>query len=96
MRDWEDSSTSGEDRSTTGLQFAVEETDPTVSVGIDPDEIAYVFELFTRGQHANLTDGTGAGQAMCKKIVEQHGGSIGIESTLGERTKVMIRLPKRG
>ncbi|MFA9427829.1 histidine kinase N-terminal 7TM domain-containing protein [Natronorubrum sp. A-ect3] len=64
-------------------------------VGIDPDELEYVFELFTRGQHAEPVPGTGAGLALCKKIVEQHGGSIGIESTLGEGTDVIVRLPKR-
>jgi len=64
-------------------------------VGIDQNEIEYVFELFTRGQHADLTDGTGAGLALCKKIVAQHGGSIEIESTPGEGTDVIVRLPRR-
>ncbi len=64
-------------------------------VGIDPDELEYVFELFTRGQHTKSTPGTGAGLAMCKKIVEQHGGTIGIESTPGEGTEVIVRLPRR-
>ncbi len=65
-------------------------------VGIDPDELEYVFELFTRGQHTKSTPGTGAGLAMCKKIVEQHGGTIAIESTPGEGTEVLVRLPRRG
>ncbi|ELY40930.1 sensor histidine kinase [Natronorubrum sulfidifaciens] len=78
---------------TTETEHVLTVTD--AGVGIDPDELEYVFELFTRGQHAEQTPGTGAGLALCKKIVEQHGGSVDIESTLGEGTTVIVRLPKR-
>ena len=64
-------------------------------VGIDPDEIEYVFDMFTRGHHTDGVSGTGAGLAMCHKIVEQHGGSIDIESTPGHGTTVSVELPRR-
>ncbi len=64
-------------------------------VGIDADELKYVFELFTRGQQTDPASGTGAGLAMCQKIVERHHGSIEIESTPGVGTEVIVRLPKR-
>ncbi len=62
-------------------------------VGIEPGELAYVFELFTRADRTGAHDGTGMGLAMCKKIVEEHGGSIGIESTPGAETTVTVELP---
>ena len=64
-------------------------------VGISPDELPYVFDLFTSGQQTEASTGTGAGLAMCEKIVEQHGGSISIASTPREGTTVTVRLPNK-
>lgn len=64
-------------------------------VGIDAAELEYVFELFTRGYQTDPASGTGVGLAICQKIVEQHDGSIEIESTPGVGTEVIVRLPKR-
>jgi len=77
---------------TTETEEIVTVTDS--GVGINSDELDYVFELFTTGQHTASTSGTGAGLAMCKKIVEQHGGTIHIASTPREETTVTVRFPK--
>jgi len=58
--------------------------------GIAPDHLAKVFEpLFTTKRF-----GTGLGLPTVKQIVEQHGGTIVLESVLGEHTRAIIRLPR--
>lgn len=62
-------------------------------VGIEERNLAHVFELFYTGNHESESSGTGVGLTICKKIVEEHRGTITIESTVGEGTEVTIRLP---
>ena len=62
-------------------------------VGIEPADLEYVFELFTRGSGSDPDSGTGMGLAICQKIVERHGGTIDIESTPGVGTEVTFTLP---
>jgi signal transduction histidine kinase len=55
--------------------------------GFDPDILSRAFERgATKG-------GTGIGLAVCKEIVEKHGGTISIESELGRGAKVSFTLP---
>ncbi|MCD4687414.1 MAG: cell wall metabolism sensor histidine kinase WalK, partial [Anaerolineae bacterium] len=56
---------------------------------------AHVFERFFRADQARNTStgGSGLGLAITKKIVEMHGGSITVESTLGEGSTFCITLP---
>ena len=62
--------------------------------GIPPDELETVFESFYRSQSANLKDrGAGLGLAITKSLVELHGGTIGVESTLGEGSHFWFTLP---
>ncbi len=58
-------------------------------VGIDPEARARVFEPYFSTRAA----GTGLGLAIARKVVEDHGGTITLESTPGEGTEVTIRLP---
>ncbi len=58
-------------------------------VGIDPELKERIFEPYFSTRAA----GTGLGLAIAKKVVEDHGGSIELESERGEGTTVWMRLP---
>jgi len=63
-------------------------------IGIDPKYQPKLFQIFTRLNSKNEFPGTGIGLAICKKIVEQHGALIHIESELGQGTRFIIVWPK--
>ena len=68
-----------------GLELQIEDNGP----GIAPEILAQVFEpLFTTKRQ-----GTGLGLPTVRQIVEQHGGTIAMESTLGAFTRAVVRLP---
>lgn len=47
--------------------------------GIPPDERERIFEMFQRGTNSGGAAGTGVGLALCRRVVERHGGRIWIE-----------------
>ncbi len=62
--------------------------------GIDDFEQPLVFEKFYRGQNQRVqVHGTGMGLAICKAIVEAHGGRIGVTSQLGHGSVFYFSLP---
>jgi signal transduction histidine kinase len=64
-------------------------------VGITPEDLPYVFDRFYRSEKSRPRQGTesGLGLAIAKSIVEAHGGSLWVESALGEGTTFTIALP---
>jgi PAS domain S-box-containing protein len=65
-------------------------------IGIDPEDLPHVFELFHRGRGAQSYQGKGVGLATVKAIVEGHGGQVLVDSELGAGTRFTVLLPKMG
>jgi PAS domain S-box-containing protein len=63
-------------------------------IGIDEKYHSQLFTMFKRLHSKEQYEGTGIGLASCKKIVERHGGNIGIKSTLGKGSTFWFTLPR--
>ena len=54
--------------------------------GIHPEDLYYIFKRFYRSRYSKDTQGTGLGLPLAKSIIEAHGGSIAVDSELGDGT----------
>jgi PAS domain S-box-containing protein len=82
------------DRTRQQVCLSVEDS----GIGITPEDLPHLFGRFYRGRHASQSDipGTGLGLAIVKEIVDQHGGSIEVRSSVGKGSAFVVWLPLAG
>jgi signal transduction histidine kinase len=61
-------------------------------VGVDADHASRIFEMFSRAN--NKTEGVGIGLAVCRRIVEAHGGRIWVEAAEGGGSAFRFTMPR--
>jgi PAS domain S-box-containing protein len=65
-------------------------------VGISADAVPRLFERFHRADEAGVATGLGLGLYIARKLVEAHGGRVGVESVPGQGSAFTVTLPNEG
>lgn len=76
-------------QSASALQIAVKDN----GSGIHPEDLYYIFKRFYRSRYSKDTKGIGLGLALAKTIIENHGGTVAVDSELGSGTAFYIVFP---
>jgi signal transduction histidine kinase len=84
-----------------GLMVAVEEDAVCIEVrdtgeGIAPEDLPYIWDRFYRGRSSSgvQSEGTGLGLTLVKELTEAMGGTVAVESIVGQGSCFTVRLPK--
>jgi signal transduction histidine kinase len=64
-------------------------------IGFEPKHAERIFTPFQRLHSQTKYEGTGIGLAICRKIVERHGGEITATGTSGQGAKFVVTLPRQ-
>ncbi|MDY3127179.1 MAG: HAMP domain-containing sensor histidine kinase [Corynebacterium sp.] len=90
----------GGDNAVVVIELARDNTDVLIRVidsgkGMSADDAAHIFERFYRTDSSRTRDtgGSGLGLAIAKSLIEQHGGTIWVESELGQGSTFTVRIP---
>jgi signal transduction histidine kinase len=75
------------------LEFCVEDT----GIGIAPEHLEQIFQPFTQLDHQlnRQYEGAGLGLSLTRQLAQLHGGTLRVESTVGQGSRFLLSLPQR-
>jgi signal transduction histidine kinase len=71
------------------VSIGVEDRGP----GLEPEDQEHIFEKFYQAEDGQRSKGFGLGLAICKLLVEAHGGEVGVDSEPGQGSVFWLSLP---